>query len=84
MNIQQIIEKEVENLMEKSDKFVPFQKIHYQSALEDLRAKAPKIEKKIVEEIEKILAFAYISDDLAGGYAVRVDDIEEIIKNLTS
>lgn len=47
--IQQIISSELEKLEKQSENYVPFQKIHYQSALADIKAKLPQIEQKIVE-----------------------------------
>jgi len=59
----------------------------YNQALADLRAKAPEIAQEILdsvvgEVIKTLDKHSYISDDLAGGYAIRVEDIEDLF-NLT-
>jgi hypothetical protein len=68
--INKIIEEEVDKLMKKSEAYVIFQKIHYQSALQDLRTKAPQLTEEIVrvvvEEIEKVSDFADSGDTLKG------------------
>jgi hypothetical protein len=65
--INKIIEEEVDKLMKKSEAYVIFQKIHYQSALQDLRTKAPQLTEEImrvmVSDLEGIVNENGMSDE---------------------
>jgi hypothetical protein len=51
--LENLILETIGDLEKKSEKYVPFQKIHYQSALQDIREKVPALAEQLLAKLNQ-------------------------------